>query len=121
MLFGDTLVVNWDHEGPSFVVAFDKRTGDERWRVPRDEGTSWATPIVVDHDGEPQVVVSGSKRVRGYALETGAVPVGMRRAVAQRRGLAGPRRRARDRRGAATRSRRCWPSALAGSGGAICR
>jgi hypothetical protein len=26
-LWGDTLVVNWDHEGASFVVALDKRTG----------------------------------------------------------------------------------------------
>ena len=26
-LWGDTLVVNWDHEGASFVVALDARTG----------------------------------------------------------------------------------------------
>jgi outer membrane protein assembly factor BamB len=70
-LHGDTLVVNWDHEGQSFVVALDKRTGRRRWRVERDEVTSWATPIVVEHRGRQQVVVSGTRRIRGYDLATG--------------------------------------------------
>jgi len=72
-LFGDTLVVNWDHEGQSFLVAFDKRTGKERWRVDRDEVTSWSTPIVVAHGDGHQVIVSGTKRLRGYDLATGKV------------------------------------------------
>ena len=41
VLHGETLVVNWDHRGPSFLIAFDKRTGKERWRVARAEVTSW--------------------------------------------------------------------------------
>ena len=73
VLHGDTLVVNWDHEGESFVTAFDKSTGKQRWEVAREEVTSWATPIVVEHAGKHQVVVSGTNRVRGYDLATGAV------------------------------------------------
>ena len=72
-LHGDTVVVNWDHQGESFVVAVDKRTGDERWRVARDEITSWATPLVVEHRGKPQVVISATKRIRSYDLATGAL------------------------------------------------
>jgi outer membrane protein assembly factor BamB len=72
-LHADTLVMNWDHEGDSFVVAFDKRTGEERWRARRDEATSWATPIIVEHAGKAQVIVSATKRVRGYDLATGRV------------------------------------------------
>ena len=70
---GDTLIVCWDHEGESFLYAFDKRTGKERWKVPRDEKTSWSTPLVVEDEGKPQVVVSATKRVRGYDAETGAL------------------------------------------------
>ena len=70
-LYGDTLVVNWDHEGDSFLYAFDKRTGEQKWRVPRDEKTSWSTPLIVEHEGKPQIIVSASKRVRGYDLATG--------------------------------------------------
>lgn len=73
VLHGDTVALVWDHEGQSFVAAFDKRTGKQRWRTDRDEPTSWATPIVVVHDGVPQLVVSGTKRLRGYHLGTGKV------------------------------------------------
>ena len=72
-LHGDTLIINWDHEGQSFVIAFDKRTGEERWRFARDEVTSWATPIVIEHGDTRQLVVSGTNRVRGYDLATGDV------------------------------------------------
>ena len=70
-LYGDTLIVNCDHEGQSFVAALDKRSGEVRWKIDRNEVTSWATPIIVKQDGEPQVIVSGTNRMRGYDLETG--------------------------------------------------
>jgi outer membrane protein assembly factor BamB len=73
VLHGDTLAVNWDHEGGSFVAALDARTGKERWKAARDEKTSWASPIVVEHGGAAQLVVSGTNRVRGYDLATGKV------------------------------------------------
>lgn len=72
-LWGNTLIVNWDHEGDSFIVAIDKRSGEEIWRRPRNEVTSWATPIVVEHDGRPQAIVAGTERVRSYDLKTGEV------------------------------------------------
>jgi outer membrane protein assembly factor BamB len=72
-LFGDTVVVNWDHEGASFLVALDKRTGKQQWRVDRNEETSWASPIIYEHDGRPQLIVSGTNRVRGYDLADGRV------------------------------------------------
>lgn len=70
-LSGDTIVVNWDHEGDDFIVAMDKATGRERWRRPREEATSWSTPLVVQHGGRPQVVVPASRRVAGYDLASG--------------------------------------------------
>jgi outer membrane protein assembly factor BamB len=73
VLFGDTLVVNWDHEGQDFIVALDKKAGKELWRAERDEPTSWATPIVVAPGGKPQVISSATNRVRSYDLATGKV------------------------------------------------
>ena len=70
-LYGDTLVVNWDHEGADFVAALDAKTGQERWRTARDEPTTWATPHVVVHEGKAQVVVAGTNSVRSYDLATG--------------------------------------------------
>jgi len=68
---GNTLVVTWDHEGDSFIVAFDKRTGDELWRKDRDEPTSWATPVVATVNGKPQVITSATNRTRAYDLANG--------------------------------------------------
>jgi outer membrane protein assembly factor BamB len=72
-LYGDTLIVNWDQERDSFIVALDKATGEQRWRMPREEETSWASPIVIEYNGRPQVIVSGTTRIRGYELATGKV------------------------------------------------
>ncbi len=71
VLHGDRLVVVWDHQGESFVVALDARTGDELWRRPRNEVDSWATPLVVVHEGRAQVVTAAENRVRSYDLDTG--------------------------------------------------
>lgn len=72
-LYDDTIVVNWDHQGQSFIAALDKRTGLEKWRTDRDEITSWATPLIVAHEGGVQVVTSATNRVRSYDLETGVL------------------------------------------------
>ena len=62
-LYEDTLLVNWDHEGASFLVALDKKTGETRWKEARPEVTSWATPLVVGEGGEAQVVLAGTPRL----------------------------------------------------------
>jgi outer membrane protein assembly factor BamB len=71
VLYDDKIVVNWDHEGQSFIIALDKKTGKEFWKVARDEGTSWATPLIVESNGQPQVITSATSRIRSYDLATG--------------------------------------------------
>ena len=73
VLCGDRLIVNWDHEAGSFIVAFDKKTGNELWKIPREEATSWATPLVVEVEGKPQVITSATKLIRSYDPATGAL------------------------------------------------
>jgi outer membrane protein assembly factor BamB len=74
-LYGNHVIVVWDQlNGPSFVVALDKRTGKELWRTSRgDEMDTWATPLVVEHGGRPQVIVNAMVRMKSYDLETGTV------------------------------------------------
>jgi outer membrane protein assembly factor BamB len=73
-LHGDTLVHVWDQiGGQSFVIALDKRTGEERWRQDRDEIDTWATPLIVEANGRAQVIVPAMDRVKSYDLQTGEV------------------------------------------------
>jgi glucose dehydrogenase len=72
-LYADYLVVLWDHQGGSFIAALDKRTGHEIWKVERDEVDTWATPLIMEHDGRAQVITSGWGSIRSYDLKTGNV------------------------------------------------
>jgi len=71
VVHGDSVVVNWDHQDGSFITALDSNTGETRWKVDRDETSTWATPLMVELGGRTQVVVHGSKRVRSYDLANG--------------------------------------------------
>ncbi len=71
VLYDNTLVIVQDHERDSFITAFDKRTGDVLWKTDRNERTTWFSPIIAEHDGKPQVITTGTNRVRGYDLATG--------------------------------------------------
>jgi outer membrane protein assembly factor BamB len=72
-LYKDKLFVVWDHQGESFIVALDKRTGAELWRRKRDEIDSWGTPLVLEAGGKAQVVTGAMNRVRAYDVDTGDI------------------------------------------------
>ena len=72
-LDGDKLVILFDHEGDSFLVALDKNTGRELWRTARPAGSTWSSPMVITVGGRKQVLVAATKFVAGYDLETGKV------------------------------------------------
>lgn len=70
VLYGDSLIIQNDHEGQSYIVVLDKASGEEKWRAERDERSSWPQPAVVEFEGRTQLVTSSS-RVRSYDLDTG--------------------------------------------------
>ena len=72
-LYQDTLIINWDHEEESFVIAFDKGTGQQRWRVDRDNISSWSTPTIAAYQGQDQIIIGGSRQVISYDLASGEI------------------------------------------------
>lgn len=73
VLVDNKLIVKWDHEGDSFIVALDKKTGKELWKKARDERTSWASPVAIQHGGETQVVASATNKVTSYNPNNGEI------------------------------------------------
>ena len=73
VIYEDALILNFDQEQNSFIVALDKATGKQLWRANRDEVSAWATPLGIEHAGRKQVVVSATNKVRSYDLKTGKV------------------------------------------------
>ena len=69
-LHGDRLYIVNDNTTASFMVALDKRTGEEIWRVERDErGNNWSTPVVWENRVRTEIVTAGSDGVRSYDLD----------------------------------------------------
>ncbi len=62
-----------DHEGDSFLFAFDKHTGNELWKIARDEITTWSTPCIVETESGNQIITSGNQSVCSYDALTGIV------------------------------------------------
>jgi outer membrane protein assembly factor BamB len=73
VLHDNTLILNFDHEGGSFVAAVDKNSGKQLWRAEKDEVSGWAAPLIVDFEGRKYVVISSNKKVRCYDFKTGAL------------------------------------------------
>ena len=72
VLYRDTVILNGDQDADAYLVAFDRKTGRERWRTDRPNKTrSYCTPIFINHDGREQMVLSGSKSVCSYEPGTG--------------------------------------------------
>ncbi|MFN0109491.1 MAG: PQQ-binding-like beta-propeller repeat protein [Blastocatellia bacterium] len=71
MLADDKLILNCDQEVDSFIVALDKRNGKELWKTKRDEVSTWAAPLLVEHKGKKQLIVNGTKKVRTYDPDNG--------------------------------------------------
>jgi outer membrane protein assembly factor BamB len=72
-LADNAVIVVTDNENDSFIYAFEKNTGELLWKKERDEPTSYATPIVTETNGELQVIISATNRIRSYDVKTGNV------------------------------------------------
>jgi outer membrane protein assembly factor BamB len=65
----DRLYIVDDNEDKSYMLALDKRTGDQVWRVERDEKSNWSTPAVWNSGQRSEIVTAGSGKVRAYDLD----------------------------------------------------
>ena len=70
VVYKDRLYIVNDNVTESFLAAFDKKTGEEIWRVRRDEtGANWSTPVVWEHDRGTEIVTTGTRKIRSYDLD----------------------------------------------------
>jgi outer membrane protein assembly factor BamB len=72
VLFKDLVIVNCDHDGDGYMVALDRATGGQRWRIERPNKTrSYCAPLIREMAGRLQMVLSGSKCVASYDPQDG--------------------------------------------------
>lgn len=76
LLYDDKVILNADQdargEDRAYIVALDKATGKEQWRIDRPNRTrSYVPPVIFHAAGKPQMVLSGSKCITSYDPRTG--------------------------------------------------
>ena len=65
---GRLYIVN-DNEEQSYLTALDASTGNEVWRVNRDEGSNWSAPFIWENKLRTEIITPGTGRTRSYDLQ----------------------------------------------------
>ena len=72
ILYKDMVILNCDQDAEACLVAFDRNTGEERWRADRPNRTrSYCNPLIVQAAGKTQMILTGSKSTASYNPDTG--------------------------------------------------
>ncbi len=59
----DSLLLLIDHDGPSYLLCLDRKSGKTVWKVAREPRVSWTTPLYLEHGDVAQVVISSINRL----------------------------------------------------------
>ena len=72
-IHGDLAIFPCYHEGGSYLLALDKKSGAPRWKRDRQPSAhSYSTPLLVTHGGKTTLVLNSSRGVEAFDPATGA-------------------------------------------------
>ncbi|MFN0198394.1 MAG: PQQ-binding-like beta-propeller repeat protein [Planctomycetaceae bacterium] len=67
LVLDDAVLFPWDHHnGPCYLIGLDPETGKIDWQKDRPIGTAHATPLLIEHDGQSDLLVPGKHRLTAY-------------------------------------------------------
>ena len=73
IIYKDLGIFNQDDDLAPFLIAYDRRTGEVRWKTERPEMLGgYAVPVVCKANGREDIVVAGSGKLKGYEPDSGA-------------------------------------------------
>ncbi len=79
VLTADSVVMTRMHKGESWLAAFDKRSGEIKWKVPRNFETpvegdhGYSTPLVISHRDKEALLVWGAQHLTLHDAADGKV------------------------------------------------
>ena len=69
----DTVFVLTNHEGPSYLLALDKKTGKTLWKKDRPSKVSWSSPIVTVGPAGAELFVSANGVAQAFQATDGTL------------------------------------------------
>ena len=70
VIWEDLVIVQADRRRDSFLAAYQVSSGEEVWKIPRDEASTWSTPTIVPSPAGDELVTNGST-IRAYRPRSG--------------------------------------------------
>jgi outer membrane protein assembly factor BamB len=71
LIFGNSLIVQYDNSNTHKVMALNLETGAERWSKNRTDKIAWSSPIIAYVDGKAQLILMGNPSITSYNPNTG--------------------------------------------------
>lgn len=62
------VIMLYDNQQESYLASFSAKTGEQLWRTPREEQSTWATPFIWQNDLRTEIVTCGKRKNRSYDL-----------------------------------------------------
>jgi outer membrane protein assembly factor BamB len=71
LVLDDSVLFPWNHhKGPCYLIGLDQQTGEIAWKKERPIGTAHATPLLVRHHGQQDLLVPGQNRLTAFDAKT---------------------------------------------------
>jgi len=72
VLFEKGVIINGHQDGEAFIVMLDTNTGEEIWKhKPLVNQRSFSTPVIVDYEGRPIMILTGAQYTSALDPKTG--------------------------------------------------
>jgi len=67
----DAVIILVNHDGPSYLMAVNKKDGNNLWKVDYEKRVAWSSPIVTRYGGRSIAIVSAGGLVEAYDADSG--------------------------------------------------
>jgi outer membrane protein assembly factor BamB len=71
LVFGNSLIVQYDNNKTPRLLSLDIATGSERWSKIRTDKITWSSPIIAYINKQPQLILMGNPSITAYNPNNG--------------------------------------------------
>ncbi|MDR2969164.1 MAG: PQQ-binding-like beta-propeller repeat protein [Tannerellaceae bacterium] len=71
LVFGNSVIVQYDNQNAPRVMSLDLATGAERWSKARTEKVIWSSPVIARINDTPQLILMGTPAITAYNPNNG--------------------------------------------------
>lgn len=71
ILYNNTVIIQCDNLDHGFIVAFNAKTGKEKWRTARNDVSTYGAPTYCSYGKHAQIIANGYKQICAYNFKNG--------------------------------------------------